>query len=121
MYYDHGLLMNQRIEIHRMLAGDVNLQLRLKDAVLRAFANHGIKGVDLVVNHRRDFKGISQNLIKQVESISQNTYKRRGETPPPVKYGILPTPIIQFSSESTPLESQIPYQLRRVIDGVKTE
>ena len=42
MYYDHGLLMSQRTEIHLMVAGDVNLQLRLKDAVLRAFADHGI-------------------------------------------------------------------------------
>ena len=28
MYYDHGLLMNQRIDIRRMLAGDVNLHVR---------------------------------------------------------------------------------------------
>ena len=69
--------MNQRIDIHRMLAGDVNLQLRLKDAVLRAFADHGIRGVDLVEIRKRDLKRISQTLIKPLESIRQGTYKKR--------------------------------------------
>ena len=121
MYYNHGLIMNQKIDIHRMLAGDVNLQLRLKDAALKAFANHGIKRVELVENCRRNFKGTSQNLIKQIESVRKNTYKKRGQTPPPVEYGILPTPIIQFSRELTPIELRVPYQLKRVVDEIRKE
>ena len=44
MYYDHWLLMSQRTDVHPVLTGDVNVQQRLVDAVLRGFRNHGIKG-----------------------------------------------------------------------------
>ena len=53
MYYDHGLLMSQRIELHHMMAGDLDMQLKLKDAVLIALTDHSIRGVDLVETQER--------------------------------------------------------------------
>ena len=35
-YYDHGLLMSQRIELHHMMAGALDMQLKLKEAVFIA-------------------------------------------------------------------------------------
>ena len=121
MYNDHGLLLNQRIDVHHMMAGDVNLQLRLKDAVLTAFADHGIRGLKLVETRKRGFKGKSQTLIKQLETIRQSAYRKRGENSPAVEYGILPTPIIQFSNDLVPIENRFSRQLRRIVDAVKRE
>ena len=97
------------------------MQQGLKEAALKAFRNHGIKGKEGVQNCKRDYKGLSQSLIKQVDSIRQNTYKKRGEAPPSVKYGILPTPIVKFYYQSTSIEHRVPYQLKKVVDGVRRE
>ena len=104
MYYDHGLLMSQSIEIHHMMAGDVNLQLRLEDAVFTAFVDQGIRGVDLVETRERGLTEKSQTLIKQLETVKQSAYRKRGENPPTIEYGILPTPIIQFSNDPVPID-----------------
>ena len=59
MYYDHGVLMNQRIDVRPTLIGVPNLLWILKEAVLKVFTTHGIKGMGIVENRKTNYVGIS--------------------------------------------------------------
>ena len=95
MYYNHGLLMNKRIDIHPKMTGHPDLQRILKDTVVKVFTAHGIRGVEIVENRRRDYVRIFQGVIKQLDSIRQSKDMKTGETPPSVEHEILPTPIFR--------------------------
>ena len=82
MYYDHGLLLTQRIEIHHRMHADQEAKEQLKKAVVEAFKGHGLKGVRLVETHRRSLLGKTQELSKRVEAVPQSACKKRGENPP---------------------------------------
>ena len=56
-----------------------------------------------------------------MEAVSQSAYRKRGENPPTVEHGILPTPIIEFSNDPVPIDGRVPYQLRRIVNIVKEE
>ena len=79
------------------------------------------ESMGIVENRKRRYAGISQGVIKQIDSIRQSTYKRRGDTTPSVEHRILPTPIVKFSRESTPIEHRVPYQLRKVVYLMRRE
>ena len=75
----------------------------------------------MVGTHRRGFSGKTQELSKRVEAVPQSAYKKRGENPATAEHGILPTPIIEFSSDYVPIDGRVPYQLRRIVNIVKSE
>ena len=94
-----------------LMKGDLDMQLKLKKSVFIALADHGIRGVRLVRTRKKGFIGKTQELIKRLETIPQSTYRKRGENPPTIVHGILPTPIIEFSNDPVPIDGRVPYQL----------
>ena len=86
-----------------------------------ALADHGIKGVRLLETRKKGFIRKTQELSKRLETIPQSAYRKRGENPPTVEHGILPTPIIEFSNDPVPIDGRVPYQLRRIVNVVKEE
>ena len=95
------------------------MQRKLKEAVFMALADHGIKGVRLVETRKKGFIGKTQELSKRLETMPQSAYRKRGENPPTIEHGILPTPNIEFSNEA--VDGRVPHQLRKIVDVVKKE
>ena len=62
LYYDHGLLMHQRIENHQQLNMGPEAQAQLKKAVIRVFRNHGFQETELKEIYKRGFIGKTQQL-----------------------------------------------------------
>ena len=108
LYYDHGLLMHQCIESRQLMHMGPEQREQLKTAVIEVFRDHGFKGTELKDIFKRNLVGRTQQLSLTAGSAPQSVYRKRGDDPPAVEYGILPTPLMRFIDEPMPIFNSIP-------------